>query len=1022
MITEINTKEIYDIAGLTPLAGGYEFTFPYTSAQDVRVYTTGNKTDTEVSTSNYTIDKSGATPKVVFISGYNFPAGQTKLTIIRSVSYSQELDLRNGDLIDADKLEGALDDITQQIQQVAEKIDRAILSSVSDTAPLSIPEASQRSNMLLGFDDEGKVIPVLTTDIEQKLAQALAAEESAIIAKNAAENAQHEAESAQSAAETAQEMAETAQAAAESAETSSQAILVSISTKTEEAIASINTTKTGAVGAVTTQQATSVAAVQAAQNTAESDIAGKRASALTAIDTAKTNAVAAVNTQKETSVAAADREIVAKRDSALTDIQTARTNAVNAITTQKDTSVQEVEQLASERKAEINSLAANQKADVKQYTDGVVASAKTEIDTEKTTAVTAVQEEGDAKVAEIVSSGDAEVTRVQSVYQTDLNELKGDLDDIATEVKPENIFDKDTMAVVKKWYIGEIGSVANLSDAAAYSAIKIPVSNIDTVSIKQNLEVGNVGIYSWFTVDSDMVIISKGTPQRSIKNGYTITGIDGTAKFLLLSLLYYEDAIMEGNYLSVVVGSTAKDYSPYFEPYLKVKIADGSVTENKIADGSVTPQKTSFMELKHGENLFDWNTMTYENKWYTDFTVGSKASKVTLDSSFHDVYIAFEIPLYKAEPFYIHNDGGLSNVWAYALLDADGTVLVKDTSIKGISDGIIVSDVPSSAVKFVGTIQYWKDEIVDSNHPVMVGYGTTYKDYTEYIPDWYELYSKTAENALSIANSAIIATENKRSVMYIMKEDNDTQLLIKMKETFDKGNVDVIFEKATYTLSDAYDYIRNTLGKNWTIGLPIGNGCRYFFNDSTIISNPPSDGYSDSRNILDCQAIGSDYEIHDVTLINNGGRYCIHDEGNSSKIPYCHKYENVVMIYNKTELTPDTGCKAFGCGTGFDASLSFDGCVFIHNNGQNVARLAIHAPTSNPNNEPYRLHFSMKNCYFDEGSVHINQSLTPTSAEDGNFVKDVDTLECFLFGNSFGSEFNNISANVIENNNTIRTN
>ena len=52
MITEGNIREIYDITGLTPLAGGYEFTFPYTSAQDVRVYTTGNKTDTEVSTSN----------------------------------------------------------------------------------------------------------------------------------------------------------------------------------------------------------------------------------------------------------------------------------------------------------------------------------------------------------------------------------------------------------------------------------------------------------------------------------------------------------------------------------------------------------------------------------------------------------------------------------------------------------------------------------------------------------------------------------------------------------------------------------------------------------------------------------------------------------------------------------------------------------------------------------------------------------------------------------------------------------
>ena len=33
-------------------------------------------------------------------------------------------------------------------------------------------------------------------------------------------------------------------------------------------------------------------------------------------------------------------------------------------------------------------------------------------------------------MAIIGSSGDAEVTRVQSVYQTDLNELKGDLADV----------------------------------------------------------------------------------------------------------------------------------------------------------------------------------------------------------------------------------------------------------------------------------------------------------------------------------------------------------------------------------------------------------------------------------------------------------------------------------------------------------------------------------------------------------------------------------------------------------------
>ena len=238
--------------------------------------------------------------------------------------------------------------------------------------------------------------------------------------------------------------------------------------------------------------------------------------------------------------------------------------------------------------------------------------------------------------SENAQSGKAVAEAVEpKADKIEVNKLKGDLGGIYIEVKPENIFDKDTMAIVKKWYIGAIGSVANLSDAAAYSAIKIPVSNIDTVSIKQNMSVGDVMVYSWFTVDTDMVIISKDTPNTSIKDGYTITGIDETAKFLLLSLTYYESAITEGNYLSVVVGDAAKDYSPYFKPYRKVKIADGSVTENKIADGSVTPQKTSFMELKHGDNLFDWNTMTYENYWYTGFTVGSKASKETLDSSFH---------------------------------------------------------------------------------------------------------------------------------------------------------------------------------------------------------------------------------------------------------------------------------------------------------------------------------------------------------------------------------------------------
>ncbi|MFW5538193.1 MAG: hypothetical protein ACOCO8_11185, partial [Segatella copri] len=62
---------------------------------------------------------------------------------------------------------------------------------------------------------------------------------------------------------------------------------------------------------------------------------------------------------------------------------------------------------------------------------------KTEIDTEKTTAVTAVQEEGDA-----------EVTRVQSVYQEDLNKLKGDLGDVEDRIAPIDFRQKSNGKVI----------------------------------------------------------------------------------------------------------------------------------------------------------------------------------------------------------------------------------------------------------------------------------------------------------------------------------------------------------------------------------------------------------------------------------------------------------------------------------------------------------------------------------------------------------------------------------------------
>ena len=51
-------------------------------------------------------------------------------------------------------------------------------------------------------------------------------------------------------------------------------------------------------------------------------------------------------------------------------------------------------------------------------------------------------------MAIIGSSGDAEVTRVQSVYQTDLNELKGDLGDVEDRIAPIDFRQKSNGKVI----------------------------------------------------------------------------------------------------------------------------------------------------------------------------------------------------------------------------------------------------------------------------------------------------------------------------------------------------------------------------------------------------------------------------------------------------------------------------------------------------------------------------------------------------------------------------------------------
>lgn len=242
-----------------------------------------------------------------------------------------------------------------------------------------------------------------------------------------------------------------------------------------------------------------------------------------------------------------------------------------------------------------------------------------------------------------------------------------------------------------------------------------------------------------------------------------------------------------------------------------------------------------------------------------------------------------------------------------------------------------------------------------------------------------------------------------RRIIKVNRDDDDITVFEKMLFAYSRGYMDVIFEPSTYILSDVYNYIENYT--EMAKGLPVGNNCRYFFNGSTVISNAPSNGYSQSRNILDCQNMANNYEIYDCTLINNGGRYCIHDEGAGDVIPYNHLYKNVKMIYNHTDLTPDNGCKAFGSGVGHITNITFENCQFIHN-GQDTVPIAIHnVPTRK---EAVVFNLSMVNCYINQYTIAL-----------ANFDKTQDELNFYLFGNLWAMDFTDSTPNLIKNNNNV---
>lgn len=125
----------------------------------------------------------------------------------------------------------------------------------------------------------------------------------------------------------------------------------------------------------------------------------------------------------------------------------------------------------------------------------------------------------------------------------------------------EQLFNNATMAENGAWYwfdpnaIGGVGGYAKLESneyTGHYTAIKIPIKGIETVTVSQLKGT----TYAYFVTDAEMKVLAYGTPNTPIDSGYVIKTIGG--EYLLLDIVGYDE-----NKLMVNKGSNPLPYAPF---------------------------------------------------------------------------------------------------------------------------------------------------------------------------------------------------------------------------------------------------------------------------------------------------------------------------------------------------------------------------------------------------------------------------------------------------------------------------
>lgn len=195
MITNANNVVRYQISG-----NSYAITYGYWDKQEIKVYLTDADGSIRLVALgvDYTLtDADGVSGTLTKISDWG---DATRITIQREVDLTQERDLVNGQTVDAEVLESALDHSMAAIQQLNEGQSRSLKFSVDEAgSDITLPNKDIRkgsgSGTIMGFDGTGDAAIVRDLkQFDQDVQNTAANAASALSSKNAAAASEDKAE------------------------------------------------------------------------------------------------------------------------------------------------------------------------------------------------------------------------------------------------------------------------------------------------------------------------------------------------------------------------------------------------------------------------------------------------------------------------------------------------------------------------------------------------------------------------------------------------------------------------------------------------------------------------------------------------------------------------------------------------------------------------------------------------------------------------------------------------------------